>query len=73
MSLDSFKLDAETESRLLYNGYIDKPCPLSAKKKRKSIAEKFLEDNTDYYGIEVSNVTNTTRCLIWSCNWVRPT
>ena len=53
LSLDSFKLDAETESRLLYNGYIDKPCPLSAKKKRKSIAEKFLEDNNDYYGIEV--------------------
>jgi hypothetical protein len=53
LNLDSFKLDAETESRL-FNGFnSSKPCPLSAKKKRRSLAEKFLEDNSEYYGIQV--------------------
>ncbi len=55
--MEAFKLDADTESRL-FNGFSgsnnsNKPCPLSAKRKRKSLTEKFLQDNSEYYGIEV--------------------
>lgn len=32
-----------------------RPMPASKKKQRKSSAEKFLEDNADYYGIQVLN------------------
>lgn len=57
LSLEGFKLDNETQSRL-FNGFSNnsKPGPLSSKRKRKSCAEKFLEDNSDYYGIEVISI-----------------
>ena len=32
-----------------------KPGPACSKRKRKSLAEKFLEDNDNYYGIQVCN------------------